>query len=431
MLSSAARPSREPRKVALARLDEAGELLQLRARRWRPACRSPSGCSRCASRCTCGRSRAAARRAASRTACRRCWPCPDRTSSRGPSRGTSSTSFLSSGWSVSDRAAFAHRDVVRGIEAEGGQIAERARLPAAVAGAERVAVVLDQPEVVPLRRTAVTASRSKGLPSVWAIMMARVRGPIAAFELRRRRRCRCRARHRRRPERGRSGGSGLTVVGKPAATVITSSPGRSRRSPSFGEVRADSARRLAEEPELHSRACAAAETARELPLELRGEAPRRQPEIERGVDQVATGRRRRRPARDRNRRVSRHKRALRPLLPRVFGDEGEDPLPQELRLRHGEPASRSRYQAMVCPAPPRAATSAASRGGAAPCRCPGAGRGSPRGRCSRSPAEGRSVPSAAGRHRPPGGRSTDSSGPKLKAWPRISGDSIRSAIASR
>src|ERR1035438_3543456 len=47
---------------------------------------------------------------------------------------------------------------------------------------------------------------------------------------------------------------GLTVVGKPAATVITSSPGLSRRSPSFGEVSALTARRLAEEPELTSEA---------------------------------------------------------------------------------------------------------------------------------------------------------------------------------
>ena len=47
---------------------------------------------------------------------------------------------------------------------------------------------------------------------------------------------------------------GLTVVGKPAATVITSSPGRSRRSPSLGEVSAVSASRFAEDPELTSSA---------------------------------------------------------------------------------------------------------------------------------------------------------------------------------
>src|SRR5947207_430688 len=47
---------------------------------------------------------------------------------------------------------------------------------------------------------------------------------------------------------------GLTVVGKPAATVMTSSPGKRRRLPSLGEVRALTARRLAEEPELTSEA---------------------------------------------------------------------------------------------------------------------------------------------------------------------------------
>lgn len=45
---------------------------------------------------------------------------------------------------------------------------------------------------------------------------------------------------------------GLTVVGKPAATVITSSPDFSCRSPSFGEVSALNATRFADEPELTS-----------------------------------------------------------------------------------------------------------------------------------------------------------------------------------
>src|ERR1700686_3440790 len=45
---------------------------------------------------------------------------------------------------------------------------------------------------------------------------------------------------------------GLTVVGKPAATVITSSPARSLRSPSAGEVKQERAARLADEPELTS-----------------------------------------------------------------------------------------------------------------------------------------------------------------------------------
>src|SRR5580704_2514792 len=46
------------------------------------------------------------------------------------------------------------------------------------------------------------------------------------------------------------------VVGKPAATVMTSSPGTRRRSPSLGDVSAEMASRFADEPELvseHSR----------------------------------------------------------------------------------------------------------------------------------------------------------------------------------
>ena len=45
---------------------------------------------------------------------------------------------------------------------------------------------------------------------------------------------------------------GIDRGGKPAATVMTSSPGLSRRSPSLGEVSALTASRLAEEPELTS-----------------------------------------------------------------------------------------------------------------------------------------------------------------------------------
>jgi hypothetical protein len=47
---------------------------------------------------------------------------------------------------------------------------------------------------------------------------------------------------------------GFTVVGKPAATVMTSSPGLSCRSPSVGEVSTETATRFAEEPEFTSRA---------------------------------------------------------------------------------------------------------------------------------------------------------------------------------
>src|SRR6266446_10579876 len=43
--------------------------------------------------------------------------------------------------------------------------------------------------------------------------------------------------------------AGFTVVGNPAATVITSLPGLRALSPSLGEVRDANARRLAEAPE--------------------------------------------------------------------------------------------------------------------------------------------------------------------------------------
>ncbi|VEB45154.1 Uncharacterised protein [Chromobacterium violaceum] len=45
------------------------------------------------------------------------------------------------------------------------------------------------------------------------------------------------------------------MVGKPAATVITSSPGLIARSPSLGEVSAVKATRLADEPELTVSTC--------------------------------------------------------------------------------------------------------------------------------------------------------------------------------
>jgi len=43
---------------------------------------------------------------------------------------------------------------------------------------------------------------------------------------------------------------GFSVVGNPAATVMTSSPGVRRSSPSTGDVSAESASRFAEDPEL-------------------------------------------------------------------------------------------------------------------------------------------------------------------------------------
>src|SRR4030095_13773177 len=47
---------------------------------------------------------------------------------------------------------------------------------------------------------------------------------------------------------------GFRVVGKPAATVTTSSPETKLRSANFGEVRLEMASRFEEDPELHNTA---------------------------------------------------------------------------------------------------------------------------------------------------------------------------------
>ena len=91
---------------------------------------------------------------------------------------------------------------------------------------------------------------------------------------------------RRRRARRRFWRMGLTVVGKPAATVIISSPGRRRRSPSSGEVKALAATRLAKEPELtRERDLRWKQSARPDSNSL-GESSGGEPEIQDGVDGV-------------------------------------------------------------------------------------------------------------------------------------------------
>ena len=162
-------------EVFFAALDEVRQLLDLRERREPPACRSLSGCSRCASRCICGRSRRAGRPAASQSACRRCCPCRARTSSRGPSRG-SFDQHLQGGLIGQHGSALAHGDVVRGIEADRGDVAEGANLPALVALIPEHRSSLRPATDCASWQKAVTASRLKTLPRVWAIMMAFVFG---------------------------------------------------------------------------------------------------------------------------------------------------------------------------------------------------------------------------------------------------------------
>ena len=177
-----------------------------------------------ASRCTCGRSRRqlaelpvealAAGVVLARVAPAVAAPVAERLDQR----------LQHAGVLVQHRAALAHRDVVGRVEADRGRVAEGADVLAVV-----VAPDASQQSSTSHRscssQKAVTAARSNGLPSVWASMTARVRGPSAVLELRRRRRCTCRESTSTNTGTQPFWMIGLTVVGKPAATVMTSSPG--------------------------------------------------------------------------------------------------------------------------------------------------------------------------------------------------------------
>ena len=94
-----------------------------------------------------------------------------------------------------------------------------------------------------------TAFRLKGFPRVWATITARVLSDRAASSMS------TSMLYWGMVTSTNTGTApywmmGVTVVGNPAATVITSSPFLTRLSPRRGEVRAMKARRLAEDPEL-------------------------------------------------------------------------------------------------------------------------------------------------------------------------------------
>ena len=97
-------------------------------------------------------------------------------------------------------------------------------------------------------QNAFTAFTSKGLPSVWASITAFVRGERAASS------CETSTLTVSSSMSTNTGTApnwtiGAIVVGKPAATVITSSPRQIRRSPRSGDVSVMNARRFADEPE--------------------------------------------------------------------------------------------------------------------------------------------------------------------------------------
>ena len=98
-------------------------------------------------------------------------------------------------------------------------------------------------------QSAVTTSRLKGLPSECANIIALVFGPIATSILLA---SMLWVLGSTSTKTGTAPNCkiGLTVVGKPAATPITSSPGLIALSPSLGDVSVLKATRLADEPEL-------------------------------------------------------------------------------------------------------------------------------------------------------------------------------------
>jgi len=98
---------------------------------------------------------------------------------------------------------------------------------------------------------AFTASRSNGFPKVWANITAFVLED-KAFSSNKVSMLYCGIVTSTNTGTAPNCRMGVTVVGKPAATVITSSPRFTARSPKSGEVSAIKAARLAEEPEFTS-----------------------------------------------------------------------------------------------------------------------------------------------------------------------------------
>ena len=240
-----------------------------------------------------------------------------------PQSRNDSTSLLQQRAVREHAPALAHRDVVRGVEARRREVAERADVPPVDGRADRVAAVLDEPQLVRV------GERLDGVEVERVAERVRHHDRARAVAEAPRRAATTSMLYVGSVTSTNTGTSpfwtiGLTVVGKPAATVITSSPGRSRRSPRRGEVSAVSARRFADEPELTSRRVAQPEEPREVALERRGVASGRQPELETGVDQELqlgrvedpSGDRHRRPAGDERRRGERE------IV--VLGDELED-----------------------------------------------------------------------------------------------------------
>ena len=226
-------------------------------RRSPPADRSASGYSRCWNRYTCGHSRRAGRRAASRKRLPQVFDLPgSHQQSRPQSRIESARLHQEA---VVDRhaPALAHGDVMGGIEGDGRHVAETADRLAVIGGAERIAAVLEQIEVLLAAKLRSVGEMPGAAQRVRQRRSARVRGPTASM---------ARAASMLSvpgSQSTKTGTSrfcriGASVVGNVVAGVMTSSPSFS----GSGAVIAHSVEtisRLADEPELTSRIAARAE----------------------------------------------------------------------------------------------------------------------------------------------------------------------------
>ena len=232
---------------------EAGELARAARSRSPPGCRSASGCSRCGCRRTCGRSPAGSSPSCQPKRLPQVLSSPEAHQQSRPQSRKLSATFSSAPSSVKTAPP---RPSSGGAAGRSWRGRSRRRCRSSAPGSRPEASQLSSTSQRPCsRQKASTASRSKGLPSVCASITARVRGPSGRPRAARRRCCRWAASTSTKTGTSPCWRIGLTVVGKPAATVITSSPAGAAGRPSRWLVSAAKATRLALEPELTSSAC--------------------------------------------------------------------------------------------------------------------------------------------------------------------------------
>ena len=170
----------------------------------------------------------------------------------------------------SARAAFAHGDVVRRIEADAWPGRRRCR----PAGRRTVAPTASQQSSISQRSCSLGERGDRveveRIAQRVRDMTARVAVATRRLELRRRRCCRSAASTSTKTGTSPFWMIGLTVVGKPAATVITSSPGlQPPVARAWARSGTESASRLADEPELTSSAWRSPKNSAKSLLELR------------------------------------------------------------------------------------------------------------------------------------------------------------------